>query len=101
MPKFYNPKGNFEVWETKPDGYYTEQEWQELHPTPPPPEPTKEEKLAALDAQYDSDKATLVAQYTDALMHDDTDTANAIKVEMIALDEQYDADYEAIINGEE
>jgi hypothetical protein len=32
-------------------------------------------------------------------MHDDTDTANAIKVEMIALDEQYDADYEAIING--
>jgi hypothetical protein len=72
-----------------------------LHPAPPPPEPTKEEKLAALDAQYDSDKATLVAQYTDALMHDDTDTTNAIKSEMIALDEQYDGDYEAIINEEE
>jgi hypothetical protein len=101
MPKFYSPEGNFEVWETKPDGYYTEQEWHELHPAPPSPEPTKEEKLAMLDAQYDSDKATLVAQYTDALMHDDTDTADAVKVEMIALDEQYDADYEAIINGEE
>jgi hypothetical protein len=101
MPKFYSPEGNFEVWNEKPNGYYTEQEWKELHPDPPPPELTKEEKLAALDAQYDSDKAMLVAQYTDALMHDDTDTADAVKAEMIALDEQYDADYEAIINGEE
>jgi hypothetical protein len=43
MPKFYSPTGNFEVWAEKPEGYYTEQEWQELHPAPPPPEPTKEE----------------------------------------------------------
>lgn len=101
MPKFYSPEGNFEVWAEKPEGYYTEQEWQELHPAPPPPEPTKEEKLAALDAQYDSDKATLVAQYTDALMHDDTETAEAIKGEMLTLDEQYDEDYEVIMAEEE
>lgn len=65
------------------------------------PETTVEEKLSELDQQYDSDKATLVAQYADALMHDDTDTANAIKSEMVALDEQYDIDYEAIVSEDE
>lgn len=69
-------------------------------PEPPTP-PTPEEQIAALDAQYDADKATLIKQYTDALMHDDTAGAEAIKAEMTALDEQYDADYEAIISGEE
>lgn len=92
--KYYSPTGNIEVWDTKPDGYYTEYEWAELHPAP---EPTKEEKLAALDAQYNADKAELVAQYTDSLMHDDEETAEAIKQEMAELDAQYDADYEAII----
>lgn len=99
--KYYSPSGNLEVWDTKPDGYYTEEEWAELHPAPPPPEPTVEEKLAALNAQYDSDKQTLVQQYTDALIHDDTETADAIKEEMTALDEKYDADYQAIIDEEE
>jgi hypothetical protein len=99
--KYYSPDGNLEVWDTKPDGYYTEEEWAELHPAPEPPEPTKDEKIQALNAQYDADKATLVAQYTDAIMHDDTETADAIKEEMLALDEQYDSDYEAIMAEEE
>jgi hypothetical protein len=99
--KYYSPDGNLEVWDTKPDGYYTEEEWAELHPAPPAPEPTTEEKLAALDAQYNADKAELVAQYTDSLMHDDEETAEAIKQEMAELDAQYDADYEAIIAEEE
>jgi hypothetical protein len=64
------------------------------------PEPTVDEKLAALNAQYDADKATLVSEYTDAIMHDDEETAEAIKQEMAELDAQYDADYEAIINEE-
>jgi hypothetical protein len=99
--KYYSPSGNLEVWDTKPDGYYTIEEWQEAHPAPPPPEPTKEEKIAMLDAQYDSDKAALISAYTDSLMSDDTDTAEAIKAELVALNEQYDADYQAIIDGEE
>jgi hypothetical protein len=99
--KYYSPDGNLEVWDTKPEGYYTEAEWQGLHPAPKPPEPTTEEKLAALNAQYDSDKATLVAEYTDAIMHDDEETAEAIKGEMLALDEQYDIDYEAIMSEDE
>lgn len=98
--KYYSPEGNLEVWDTKPEGYFTEEEWAELHPAPPAPEPTTEEKLAALDAQYNADKAELVAQYTDSLMHDDEETAEAIKQEMAELDAQYDADYEAIINEE-
>ena len=100
MGKYYSPSGNFEVWDEKPAGYFTEQEWAELHP-PTPYVPTKEERLAALDAQYDSDKSELVNQYTDSIMHDDAETAEAIKAELIALDEQYDADYEAIIKEEE
>jgi hypothetical protein len=60
----------------------------------------KEQALAALDAQYDSDKATLVQEYTDALLHNDEETANAIKEEMLALDEQYDIDYEKIMEEE-
>lgn len=97
MPNFYSPTGNFEVWKTKPDGYYTEQEWKELHPSSPPPEPTKEEKLVALNAQYDADKAQLATEYTDAIMHDDVETAEDIKSEIAELDAQYTADYEAIM----
>lgn len=32
MPYFYSPNGNFEVWTEKPDGYFTAEEWAELHP---------------------------------------------------------------------
>ena len=36
----YSPKGNLEVWRagTVPEGYFTEEEWLELHP-PEPPDP--------------------------------------------------------------
>ena len=34
MPKFYSPGGNFEVWTEKPDGYFTPDEWAEIHPAP-------------------------------------------------------------------
>lgn len=98
--KYYSPDGNLEVWNKKPDGYFTEEEWAELHPAPEPPEPTKEEKLAALNAQYDADKQTLVNQYTDCRMNDDTETAEEIKAELVSLNEQYDADYEKIMGGE-
>ena len=57
MSKYYSPTGNLEVWDEKPQGYFTVEEWQEMHPAPLPPEPTKEEKLAQLVAQYEADKA--------------------------------------------
>lgn len=74
-------------------------------PEPEKPEPTPEEekqqKLDALDAQYNADKAELINAYTDAIMHDDQATADSLRDEMLALDEQYDIDYEKIINGED
>lgn len=95
MPKFYSPSGNFEVWDTKPSGYYTEQEWAELHP-PTPYVPSKEEKLAALDAQYDNDKATLVKYYGEALLAGDTDEREEIRSELADIDATYKAERKAI-----
>ena len=40
MATFYSPDGNPEVWDVKPEGYYTPEEWAALHPLP---EPTFEE----------------------------------------------------------
>lgn len=99
MAKYYSPAGNIEVWDEKPDGYYTVEEWQEMHPIPPYI-PTKDEKIEALDAEYTREKATLCEQYTDAQIHGDTDTAEAIVSEMNDLDALYDEEYEKIINDE-
>lgn len=69
-------------------------------PKVPEKEPTAEEKKAAalkeLDTQYAADKAELSAQYLDAAMSGDTDTMNAIKQELAALNEKYDADYKTL-----
>ncbi len=98
MGKYYSPTGNFEVWDEKPAGYYTEQEWAELHP-PTPYVPTKEEKLAALDAQYNADKAELLSAYQTAQVYGDTDTMDSLEADLEALDTKYDEDYEAIEEG--
>jgi hypothetical protein len=34
MSTFYSPTGNAEVWNKKPDGYYTPEEWATEHPAP-------------------------------------------------------------------
>lgn len=64
---------------------------------PPEPEPTAEEKkaraLSELDTQYAADKQELSGQYLDAAMSGNTDTMDAIKRELAALNEKYDADY--------
>lgn len=95
--RYYSPDGNISVWNegTQPDGYMTEEEWEKLHPYIPP-EPTKEEKLAALDAQYTADKAALIEQYTDAQIHGDAEGAAGIVEEMTTLDEWYDEEYQKI-----
>jgi hypothetical protein len=99
MGRFYSPTGNYEVWDEKPDGYFTLEEWKALHPDPEPPEPTKEEKLAALDSQYNADKAELLAAYQTALVYGDTETMDSLKADLEALDTKYDEDYEAIEEG--
>ena len=88
MGKYYSPQGNFEVWETKPDGYFTEAEWAEMHPTPPYI-PTKKEKLAQLEAEYLGEKAKLEGYFTTALLMDDTDTQTELKEELAELEGWY------------
>lgn len=64
------------------------------------PEPTAEKKkaraLKELDTQYAADKSELSSQYLDAAMSGDTDTMDAIKSELAALNEKYDADYKTL-----
>jgi hypothetical protein len=64
------------------------------------PEPSKEEKLEALDAQYNTDKAVLSEQYTMAMLTDDNELAEELKAELVALNEDYDKAYEEIVGGE-
>lgn len=52
--------------------------------------PTKEEKLAALDAQYDRDKAELVNYYGEAALKGDTETQDELRQELADLDDEYD-----------
>lgn len=100
MPKYYSPEGNIEVWEQKPNGYYTEEEWAEMHP-PKPYVPSIEEQIAQLDSQYNSDKAILMSQYTEADIDGDEELKASVKAELVALREQYDKDYEDIVGGGE
>ena len=100
MPNFYSPKGNIEVWGEKPEGYFTVEEWDEMHP-PVIPEKTTEEKLNELDATYTYEKKELIEAYNDAMVHDDSEAANEIKAEIAALDEQYDEDYQKIKDEED
>ena len=101
MPKYYSPDGNIEVWEEKPQGYYTVEEWQELHPAPAPPEPTIDEKLVKLDSQYNSEVTRLGNEYTSATLRNDSDTQQELTQEMLELDEWYDTEYNNIIGGDE
>lgn len=96
MPKFYSPTGNFEVWAEKPTGYYTEAEWAELHPAPPAPEPTKEEKIALLDAQYEADKAEIMSYFAQAVFAGDEEEQAELRAEMAEIDAQYSEDRKAI-----
>lgn len=64
------------------------------------PELTADEKKASalneLNTRYAADKQELSSQYLDAAMSGDTDTMDAIKQELAALNEKYDADYKTL-----
>ena len=60
----------------------------------------KQKAIDKLDAQYNADKSNLLNAYQTALVYGDTDRMEQIKADLVALDDKYDADYEAIV-GEE
>lgn len=61
--------------------------------------PSKEERLAALDAQYDSDKDALAKYYLDAVLSNNTDLQEELKAELDALNAQYEAARKEIEEG--
>ena len=69
MPIFYSPDDNPEIWEQKPDGYLTPDEWNKVHPVPEPdPEPletVKARKLNEINFTYEKAIATLTPTYPD------------------------------------
>lgn len=93
--KYYSPDGNLEVWDEKPQGYFTVEEWEEMHPYIPSV-PTKEEQIAALTAEYTQEKANLCEAYTTATMTGDTETAESVAADMADLDAWYDEEYQKI-----
>lgn len=83
------------------DGEKWTQTKEEPKEAPKPPEPTKEEKLAQLDYDYQSQKQELINQYTDDMLHGDTDAMESDKQAMVDLDTWYDEEYKKIEGGEE
>mgnify|MGYP000463539482 CR=1 FL=1 len=83
-----------------PDNAFTVSSASATTSAPPAPEMSDDEKkaaaLAELDSHYTSDKQELSTQYLDAAMTGDNDTMTAIKAELAALNEKYDADYAAL-----
>ena len=61
MGNYYSPDGNFEVWDIKPNNYYTEEEWGALHPVY---EPTPEELAEQALAKAKAERAAAVAAIT-------------------------------------
>lgn len=51
--------------------------------------PTKAEKLAQLDAQYDSDKATLTNYFAEAALAGDTELQTELRAELEELNTEY------------
>ena len=80
----------------KENGYYTEEEWTKLHPPAPAPEPTKEEKIALLDTQYEADKAEIMSYFAQAVFAGDEEEQAELRAEMAEIDAQYAEDRKAI-----
>jgi hypothetical protein len=64
----------------------------------PPYVPTKDEKLAQLEAEYEQEKAQLKGYFNTALLMDDTETQEELKQEMAELETWY-AEEKAEIEG--
>lgn len=55
MPTYISPDGNPEMWDQKPNGYFTPEEWEADHPAPPPTEEDLyNEERAAVEFKYSS-----------------------------------------------
>jgi hypothetical protein len=66
----------------------------------PPYEPTKEEKLAMLEAEYEQESAELEKYYNKANIKQDTDLMAELRDEMANLESEYEAKRKEIEEAE-
>ena len=80
MSSFYSPTGNLEIWQEKPDGYFTTEEWAELHPAPTAYislEELKEAKKTEIAAaRYETEIAGVT--YNGLLIHTDRESRSLL-----------------------
>lgn len=80
MATFYSPNGNPEVWQTKPEGYFTPAEWAALHPAPLPTlEEVRESKLSELAYSFNARVSGFITTADGYKMQ--FDTSDSIKMQ--------------------
>lgn len=80
MATFYSPEGNAEVWASKPDGYFTPEEWAAAHPAPKPTfEEVRESKLNELAYSFNTRVSGFIVTSGGYKMQ--FDTTDAIKMQ--------------------
>lgn len=79
MPTYYSPKGNPEIWNKKPDGYYTIDEWDKLNPPEiieMPLSTLKQNKLNELNSKFLEAENNGVVESTVGFTIDATERSN-------------------------
>lgn len=88
MPVYYSPQGNCEIWEIKPDGYLTEEEWLASLPVPT----LDEVKSAALDTIDADTSAAILAGFQCEVTPPDTNVPELLHFSYDEFDQQNFAD---------
>ena len=65
---------------------------------PPPAAPSKDQRIAKLDARYAADKTAIMEYYLEAIATGNNDLAAELTAELKTLNTNYDAEMEALIN---
>lgn len=89
------------VWNDKNESWGYQEHKDDTPKKLKPYVPTLEDKINALDNQYQYEKQTLMGYYVEFMLAGDTDSMEEIKAELVTLAEQYDADLAALKGGEE
>lgn len=80
MATFFSPEGNPEVWQAKPQGYFTPEEWSAAHPAPAPTlEEVRESKLSELAYSFNQRVSGFIATIGGYKMQ--FDTTDSIKMQ--------------------
>ena len=68
---------------------------------PPAPKPSKAQRIAQLEKDFESARFTIGTYYMEAVLDGNVEVQNDLQVELTGLTEQYEADVAAIMSEEE